>query len=85
MAQTKKAPEGATDAPAGPDPEFVPDAPLIEPEQPEAGAEPPVDLPFISAGVMSDLEMQGWAGDPTTGGIFRKDAESGEITYTPRA
>lgn len=92
MAPTKKtldepvvepAPEGAADAPAGRDPDFAPDEPeaLEAVDEPERAAEP---LPFISAGVASDLEMQGWAGDPTTGGIFRKDAETGEITYTPR-
>jgi hypothetical protein len=42
-----------------------------------------VEQPFISAGVASDLEMQGWAGDPTTGGMFRKD-EDGVVTFTPR-
>lgn len=38
----------------------------------------------LSAGVASDLEQQGWAGDPATGGIFRKDRETGVITFEPR-
>jgi hypothetical protein len=54
-------------------------------ERGEVELAPVAEVPFISAGVASDLEMQGWAGDPATGGIFRKDAETGEITFTPRA
>jgi hypothetical protein len=34
------------------------------------------DAPFISAGMQSDLEQQGWALDPTTGRkVVRKDEE----------
>lgn len=49
--------------------------------EPEA---PAVERMFISAGVASDLAMQGWAGDPTTGGILRRNEETGEVTFTPR-
>lgn len=118
--RNQTAPEGATDVPAGRDPEFAPVA--GEPPQiPVVGAEDGVErippepvipgvteaeridliqaaeegdvelveikrdeLPFLSAGVASDLDMKGWAGDPASGGMFRKDLETGEITYEPR-
>lgn len=54
------------------------------PEASTVDVEPAAERPFMSAGVASDLAMQGWAGDPTTGGIFRRDAETGEVTFTPR-
>lgn len=72
MAQSSK----AQPAPAEPD-----ESTAAEPEESTVDE----SLPFISAGVASDLEQRGWAGDPATGGMFRKDAKTGKITYTPRS
>lgn len=51
-----------------------------------AAAEParPVQ-PFMSEGMRHDLETVGWAVDPTTGGKFERDKETGKVTYTDRA
>lgn len=78
--------EQVTD-PAPPDeqPEAVADASEREQLDEQADAGESVELPVMSAGVASDLAMQGWAGDPATGGMWRRDAETGETTYTPRS
>jgi hypothetical protein len=57
--------------------------PVDEPEQVDEA--PASDWPVMSAGVASDLAMQGWAGDPGSGGMWRRDPETGEDAYTPRA
>lgn len=66
----------------------APAAPPVEPEpaviaDPVAPAE--IEVPVMSAGVASDLDMLGHAGDPSTGGRWERDADSGVLTYTDRA
>lgn len=61
-----------------------PDEAAAEPRKDEvAAAAPP--KPFLSEGVRLELEQSGKAGDPVTGGVFEKDPDTGQITYTDRA
>lgn len=49
-------------------------------EQPAKAARP-----YMSEGVRQDLAAYGEAGDPATGGRFKRDEETGRVTYTDRA
>jgi hypothetical protein len=40
---------------------------------------------LMNEGARAELEERGSAVDAATGGIFKKDAESGEVTFTDRA
>jgi hypothetical protein len=62
-----------TAAPAVPAPESAPDVP-------EQDAEPAKPRPFLSEGTRHDLEQWGEATDPITGAVFRRDADTGEVT-----
>jgi hypothetical protein len=40
--------------------------------------------PFLSEGVRQDLLTFGQATDPATGGVFKRDEDSGSVTFTPK-
>lgn len=40
----------------------------------------PKPEPFLSEGMRNDLELLGWAVDPSSGAKFVRDKETGEIT-----
>lgn len=49
----------------------------IAPDESAARVETLADVPFVSAGMASDLEQQGWALDPTTGRKVERDKDKG--------
>jgi hypothetical protein len=76
--------ELGSDAAPGEVAEVVVEDPRMERVDSEDDPATPVVPPFMSEGVRQDLMHTAEVLDPMSGGVFRRDTESGKISFTPK-